>query len=427
MDGDSIGGSVNLVMKQAPEKLRLFGSIGGGYNELLSSFEQNNYSFTAGRRFNGSKMGIIASGSGSGTNRGNQDMEVVYTPTLTLNELNPRWYQVKRRRVGFTGAFDVKPNTNTAYTVRAVFNRFIDDHENRQRVRYAVANRRIDRELRDRTHIERISSLSFTGQHIIGGSTTFDYQLLGAYSDQNDPLTMTTVFRHTNVNFAPNVTATSIDPDNVQANPQNEVLANYNFNSQLRAVNFSMDRDVVVSANLRRPLRNSAGSTSLLKVGFKYRDKAKGRNRNEVTYTTASTLKLTNFSKPGSICRPISTAATTCRLTPARARWSRFSGRRRLPASPTTRATPRTSTAPRKWWPAMPWPRSTPARNCCCCRACGTSTPATTSWDAASGLRRAPAHGWAAIRCSPRRATGSRCRRSTFATRWNRTRTCGSR
>ena len=34
MDADSIGGSVNLVMKQAPEKLRLFGAVGGGYNEL---------------------------------------------------------------------------------------------------------------------------------------------------------------------------------------------------------------------------------------------------------------------------------------------------------------------------------------------------------------------------------------------------------
>ena len=33
MDADSIGGSVNLVMKQAPEKLRLFGAIGGGYND----------------------------------------------------------------------------------------------------------------------------------------------------------------------------------------------------------------------------------------------------------------------------------------------------------------------------------------------------------------------------------------------------------
>jgi TonB-dependent receptor len=298
MDGDSIGGSVNLVMKQAPEKLRVFGSVGGGYNELLSSLKNNNYSFTAGRRFAGGKMGLIASGSGSETTRGNMDMEVVYTPTLTLNELNPRWYQVHRKRIGFTGAYDVKPNNDTAFTIRAVFNRFIDDHENRQRVRFAVANRRIDHELRDRTHIERISSLSLTGQHILGGATV-DYQLLGAYSDQNDPLTMTTVFRHTNINFLPNVTATTIDPNNVQANPQNEVLSNYNFNSQLRAVNFSLDRDVVGSLNVRKPLQSSSSATSLLKVGFKFRDKAKGRDRNEVSYTTSSTLKLTDFLETG--------------------------------------------------------------------------------------------------------------------------------
>ena len=32
MDADAIGGSVNLVMKEAPDTLRVFGSIGGGYN-----------------------------------------------------------------------------------------------------------------------------------------------------------------------------------------------------------------------------------------------------------------------------------------------------------------------------------------------------------------------------------------------------------
>jgi len=299
MDADSIGGSVNLVMKQAPEKLRLFGALGGGYNELLDSYKQNNYSLTTGRRFNGGKTGLIVSGSGSETNRGNEDMEVVYTPTLTLNELNPRWYQVHRRRIGFTGAFDVKQSADSQFTVRAVYNRFIDDHENRQRVRFAVANRRIDHELRDRTHIERITSLGLTGQRIVAGSATVDYQLVGAYSDQFDPLTMTTTFRHTNVNFLPNVTATQIDPNNVQANPQNEVLSNYNFLSQLRAINFSMDRDIVGQVNARLPLRASNASTSFLKIGAKFRDKSKGRNRNESTVTSPTTLKMTSYLETG--------------------------------------------------------------------------------------------------------------------------------
>jgi outer membrane receptor for Fe3+-dicitrate len=41
MDADAIGGSVNLVMKTAPEKLRVLGAIGGGYNQMLSSYGQS--------------------------------------------------------------------------------------------------------------------------------------------------------------------------------------------------------------------------------------------------------------------------------------------------------------------------------------------------------------------------------------------------
>lgn len=49
-DGDAIGGSVNLVMKQAPETLRLFGGIGTGYNQMLDSYQQNNYGIATRRR-----------------------------------------------------------------------------------------------------------------------------------------------------------------------------------------------------------------------------------------------------------------------------------------------------------------------------------------------------------------------------------------
>jgi TonB-dependent receptor len=297
-DADSIGGSVNLVMKSAAQKPQLFGAIGGGYNAMLSDWAQSNLSLTGGRRFMGGRAGALVSFSSSETNRGNQDVEVVYTPALTLNELNPRWYQVNRRRVGMTGAFDVRQGNNAAMKLRAVFNRFIDDHENRQRVRYAVGNSRIDRELRDRTHIERIGSLSLSGD-VLAGQAAIEYQVLGAYSDQFDPLTTTTVFRQSRVTFAPNVTSTSIDPDNVQANPTNEDVTAYNFQSQLRATNFAKDRDVVGSVSARMPIGASRSAPTFLKVGGKFRDKQKGRNRNESTYTTPSTLKMTGFLESG--------------------------------------------------------------------------------------------------------------------------------
>jgi len=304
MDGDSIGGSVNLVMKHAPDKFRLFGSAGGGYNQMLSDWDQSNFSATGGSRFDGGKIGAIFSASSSTIHRGNQDMEVTYTPTLGLNELNPRWYQVNRRRWGASGAVDMKASNDASFVIRGLFNRFIDDHENRQRVRFAVGNSRIDRELRDRTHVERISSLSFSGQQIARGSTTIDYQLLGAYSDQTDPLTMTTTFRETKVTFLPNVTPTAIDPNNIQANPQNDDQNNYTLNSQLRATNFAKDRDVVGSMNLRTPLSASSDVASFLKFGFKYRNKRRGRDRNEINYTTKTALKMTDYLENGFNLRP---------------------------------------------------------------------------------------------------------------------------
>jgi len=292
-DADSIGGSVNLVMKQAPERLRLYGAVGGGFNEMLDSYSQSNYSVTAGKRFANNRMGAIVSLGGSETERGNQDMEVVYA-SGNVADFDPRFYDVNRGRIGVTGAFDFRQSANSNYGLRAVFNRYIDDHENRQRYRQRVANRRIERELRDRTHIERIASLTFSGRHLIPRAE-IDYRLVGAYSDQYDPLTMTTVFRQSNVNFAPNVTPDSIDPDNIQVNPLNENIASSTFNQQVRATNFAKDRDLVGALNLRMPIHTNGNVASFIKYGFKYRDKQKGRNRNESTITTSSTLRLTDF------------------------------------------------------------------------------------------------------------------------------------
>jgi TonB-dependent receptor len=293
MDADSIGGSVNLVTKQAPQKFRLLGRIGTGYNQLLDSYNQPSYSFTAGQRFGG--VGAIFSIAGAETNRANNDVEVSYTPTLGIADFDPRYYEVIRRRVGATGAVDFKGAGSSLYTVRGVFNRFIDDHERRNRLRERVTNRRIERERRDRTHIERIASLSFDGRSLLFGRSTFDFKVLGAYSDQTDPLTMTTTFRQSNVNFAPNVSADSIDPDNIQANPLNQDINAFTFNNQIRATNYSKDQDIVGSANLRMPLRQGATSLSFLKVGLKFRNKLKGRDRNEDTITTSATLRLTDF------------------------------------------------------------------------------------------------------------------------------------
>ena len=221
MDGDSIGGSVNLVMKQAPDKLRLFGSVGGGYNQMLSSCGQSNFSVhrrppvrrRQGRRHRlGQRFGDQPRQPGRGGR-----LHADARPERAQPALVPGRSPARRASPARSTSSRA---TTRAFTIRGVFNRFIDDHENRQRVRYA-GRQQPHRSRAARSHAHRAHRLAGPQRaaRSSAASTTVDYQLLGAYSDQFDPLTMTTTFRETRVTFAPNVTATSIDPDNVQANP----------------------------------------------------------------------------------------------------------------------------------------------------------------------------------------------------------------
>jgi hypothetical protein len=54
--------------------------------------------------------------------------------------------------------FDFKPTDNTSYTLRAVFNRFIDDHENRQlRVLFARSAVSVRKGIAAREYLESAS------------------------------------------------------------------------------------------------------------------------------------------------------------------------------------------------------------------------------------------------------------------------------
>lgn len=242
MDADAIGGSVNLVMKRAPDAFRAFGSLAGDYNRSLESWDQRSMSVTMGRRFDEGKVGAIVSASSSSTKRGNEDFEPVYTAG-NLTDLDLRHYVVARRRNGATTSVDFRPAVNAQYTARGVYNYYIDDHEERQRLRQRVGNRRLERELRDRTHVEHIWSAALSGQHTFNAAG-LDFKVSGAHADQKDPLTIATIFRQSSVNFSPNVTPSTIDPDNIQANPQNENLSAFTFNQQTRATNYAGERDL---------------------------------------------------------------------------------------------------------------------------------------------------------------------------------------
>ena len=105
--------------------------------------------------------------------------------------------------------------------------------------------------------------------------------------------------------FDPNVSTDAIDPDNIQANPQNINLTQAFFNEQSIEDNLTTDRDVVASVNLRIPLRSSSGFAGSLKFGGNYRDKNKDRDASTTVFESEDELAMSAILDPHLRCERI--------------------------------------------------------------------------------------------------------------------------
>jgi hypothetical protein len=158
LEGDAIGGAVNLVMKDAPDKLSVTANLSSGYNELFfdrdfMSFQSRNvnqqspyelygsqYNATAndfskatatyrnakpapnllgslsiGNRFFDRKLGVVLAGSYQNTYRGSSslffDSETVDTLRgVTLTQQNERFYSEQQTRYGLHAKIDYRIN-----------------------------------------------------------------------------------------------------------------------------------------------------------------------------------------------------------------------------------------------------------------------------------------------------------------------------
>src|SRR5580700_7199920 len=117
MDGDGIGGSVNLVTKTATERPTVAISGMGGYMPILGGRSQVETTATVGERFGQSKrFGVLVGGSYDWNGRGIDDIEPVSdvatfangTTALWKDAIDVREYRYYRSRWGIAGSADYK-------------------------------------------------------------------------------------------------------------------------------------------------------------------------------------------------------------------------------------------------------------------------------------------------------------------------------
>ena len=142
MDGDAIGGAINLVTKNTPYKRVLNATAGSGYNWVADKM-QLNLGLTYGDRYFDDKLGVMLAASYQNAPGGADNVEFEYDVDddgkVYLDKAEMRQYYVTRERQSYSLATDYEFNANHKVSFKGMYNRR-SDWENRYRITYKKLN-----------------------------------------------------------------------------------------------------------------------------------------------------------------------------------------------------------------------------------------------------------------------------------------------
>lgn len=295
MDGDAIGGSVNLVMKDPPRTPELRLQAAYGYGEL-ESLNTESIQLSYGSLSKSGRWGYQVSGSYTDNDRASDNFEVEYDDG-DLDTLENRDYLVRRTRFGFQGGLDFYANSRSRYYVKGTYNEF-NDQEYRRLKALKVGDGEIERELKDRFESQVIYALSFGADHNLDGGGRLDWRVTFDHAEEDEPDALYSVFIQEDVDFDPNVSSSSIDPDNIQANPLNENFSSFVLDGLELNDNLTEENNIIARANYERPFTTSSFA-GLWKAGLKYRDKSKERDNQVFEFSPDDDILLPDVDDTG--------------------------------------------------------------------------------------------------------------------------------
>ena len=337
MDGDAIGGSVNLITKNGFDydgrTINL--KVAGGQRTMRgknTGMAALNY---ADQLMN-NRLGLIISGSYENNDMHTDNIEMEWddkyeyvtdvvdseedetyvveeSDGIILTDLQLRNYSLARERMGITGNLDYKLNENSKLYLRSMWNRYTD-WEERDRLRYrfdksvdeeepgsgydpadglAVSLARIERDLKSRTSISYINSYTLGGEHRFG-NIDVDYSYTISHAEELRTPSTNITFEVKDVNWdyeysdehyptMSNFTdddGGAFDPDDASNYELDEIelLGKYFPNAKDPDGNLATDDDQIMTLNVSMDL--SVGPLSgKVKAGVKLSSKEKVSDR----------------------------------------------------------------------------------------------------------------------------------------------------
>ena len=200
MDGEAVGGTVNLIIKKAPQKRSAYLRADGGYNSLKKSLGNYKFAGSFSNRFlKDKRMGMILQGSYEQVDRSNYLLGTSFT--TQDNELyftNFRLSDIEETRKRYGGSFNLDYNVGSgnisAYafyskTKRGIFSQSerYSPRDNND-VRYFISQGDIDLD---------IFSGALRGDHKLG-KLIIDWSISSSVTNNKAPLNKEMLFRDLN-------------------------------------------------------------------------------------------------------------------------------------------------------------------------------------------------------------------------------------
>ncbi len=310
MDADGIGGTVNIITKKAKsEKPEINASLSGGYSDLRQT---PNYQGQLSFAQRSGKIGFSVNGNYYKNESGADNMEFKYIKGsfwdeesqedgsdnyhIHYDEFQLRHYNITRTRTGLSSTLDYYFNNNHKVFIRGMYNNFTD-HETRRRINYTLEDPvtetyylygGVERDLKDRTKKQTISSVNIGGENKIG-RFQIDYE--GSYSlaTENVPDRLEITFDNYGHAIRMQIEDNDTDypsitfPDSSNAKYVTD-YASYELDELLRSSSIISDKNIGGKINFKIDY-SGMGGCGYIKFGGKTRHKEKERDVTAEVYT----------------------------------------------------------------------------------------------------------------------------------------------
>ncbi len=265
MDGDAVGGSINLITRSAQSaNARINGSIVGGYNNLMRKPNlqgQLQFDKRFGKR---EQLGVMVNANYYENHLGSDNWE--HAPFD--NELELRDYELVRTRMGLSTTIDYKFNQRNESYFRALYSRFTD-REWRRRYVFVPEDEEIEKLTKDRFESQSILTFNLGSKHNFK-NFFLNYEAQFSEGEQYTP------YDH-EVGFIADLPSSFSfsDPKFPSVNaPGYTDNSLYEFDGAEYGNTIAKDRNITAKFEIGIPYK-SRNSSGLIKFGAKYRAKKK--------------------------------------------------------------------------------------------------------------------------------------------------------